>query len=492
MPGRLPNILLIMADQLRRDALSCCGGPAGLTPNLDRLAGAGVSFDCSYAASTICTPSRASLMTGRPLAQHDAHRLNSRLGDQHVLFPDRLRAAGYRTGLIGKLSVSANAHEAHHRHPHDGFDVYEWCSEGSAFMDVPMQAYARWLESKDPALYQRMHRLGRGVGHIPEACHPTRWAADRTIAFIRGANDGRPFFATMSVFDPHNPYDDHPAGLEQRVDPGRVPAPVALDERLDALPDALRDEHAYGRRLTSLCCTPECAAAGDDPYAPDRLRRLRRGYYASVALIDDAVGRVLAELESLGLADDTLVVFTSDHGDMLGDHRMFTKGAGFYDAVTRVPLLMRWPGSIPPGRRVDELTQLYDVAATLLRAAGIDTGALTPGMPDARDLLALMAGDRTAARTQVVTAYRNSGRDHDPPVHGTMLRDERYKLNVYHPRPDSLFGPLQGQLFDLASDPHERHNLWSSSSHRGVRTRMLDAMSRYVDRSCSADTGEVG
>lgn len=492
MAKRPPNILLIMADQLRRDALGCYGGPPDLTPNLDRLAASGVRFDRCYVASTICTPSRASLMTGRPLSQHDSHRLDSRLGDEHVLFPNRLREAGYRTALFGKLSVSANSREARHRHPNDGFDVYEWCSEGPAFMDEPHQAYARWLKRKDPSLYRRMERFGRGVGHIPEHAHMTKWAASRTIDFIRESQSDQPFFCMMSVFDPHNPYDDHPQGLEQRVPPDRVPDPIALDEDISVLPPALRREHDYGLRNSSLMCQSESESKSDsaDPYRLDRIRRLRRGYYTSVTWLDLEVGRVLSELEGSGLADNTMVVFTSDHGDMLGDHRLFTKGAGFYDAVTRVPLLVRWPGGLPAGQCVDDLLQLYDVAALALDTAGLPSETIERWMPDACSPLGLLAADRAAGRTDVLTAYRNSGRDHDPPVHGTMLRTDRYKLNVYHDDPDSLAGRLHGQLFDMADDPEERNDLWDSPRHGPIREGMLNRSKQLMAKSASATPGK--
>lgn len=181
-----PNILLIMTDQQRYDSLGCYGLQGGCTPNLDALARAGAVFEHCYVSNPICTPSRASLMTGLPLPDHTVHRLHDELASDFVLLPERLRQMGYQTALFGKLHVSGAAIEAVRRHPNDGFDVYEWCMEPSLMMDSPFNGYARWLRVTNRDFHDRLAELKRQAGHIPHDCHMSRWAAERTMDFIDG------------------------------------------------------------------------------------------------------------------------------------------------------------------------------------------------------------------------------------------------------------------------------------------------------------------
>ena len=180
-----PNILLLMTDQQRYDSLGCYGVDFAHTPNLDGLARDGVVFEHCYVNNPICTPSRASLFTGKHLAGHRVHHLYDNLPDSEVLFTKHLQDLGYTTALFGKLHVSSIHTEATERHVNDGFDTYEACREGCFQMDAPYQAYARWLEERDPVFYERLKREGRGVLHPPQELHMTHWAAERTIDFLR-------------------------------------------------------------------------------------------------------------------------------------------------------------------------------------------------------------------------------------------------------------------------------------------------------------------
>jgi arylsulfatase len=468
---RPPNVLLLMTDQQRFDSLKAYGFEAGHTPHLDGLAQEGAVFERCYVTNPICSPSRASLLTGHHLPEHGVYRLYDVLPDDEVLIPARLRTLGYQTALIGKLHVSSMHAEAESRHPHDGFDVYEWCNEGCVRMDSPYHAYARWLDEVDPAFARRLASEGRSVLHPPAHLPLSPWAAERTIAFLHDRDPERPFFCLMSLFDPHNPYQDYPPHAAERIDADAIPAPIP--DALTTRPEAVRREQADGyfgdaRTLTS-----------------DQLRTMRRDYHANVAFADEEIGRVLAALDELGIAHETLVIFASDHGDMIGDHGLLVKGAFFYDPCVRVPLLMRWPGTIEPGTRVPGLAQLHDLAATILRAAGADPDDVRAWMPDARDLLPAIT-DGAVVRDAAVCAYRDSGISAngawDPPLHGTMWREGDHKLNVFH-RPD---GRVEGELYDLKSDPYERHDLWSDPAHADVKVRLL---TRLLDWSFRAELG---
>jgi arylsulfatase A-like enzyme len=461
-----PNILLIMTDQQRWDSLGCYGQRAIETPKLDRLAAAGARFDACYTPCPICTPARASLMTGQHVLEHGVTKLYDVLDAGAVLFPELLRNAGYRTALFGKLHVSSGVHEQNNRHPHDGFDVYDYCIEASVGMDSPYNGYVRWLAARDPAFLEELRTKRRGLKHIPAHLHFTRWATAQTIDFIESASATQPFFCMMSVFDPHNPYDQFPAEYAARVDPAplrRVIAPAAGDASIYALQQE--------RSLSYL--------GPADRFTSDDILAMRVGYYASLALLDDEVGRVLAALDRTGLAENTLVIFVSDHGDSLGDHGLFVKGVHLYDEAIRVPLLMRWPARIPAGRVILAPVQLHDIAATVLAAAGIERPA---AMRSSTDLLPLATGKADGVHPFVTCIYRNTGINDakqyfDPPLNSTMIRTQRYKLIVYHAVMEAEI-PVALQLFDLAGDPHEQHNLIGDPAHTQP---LVDSLATLID-----------
>lgn len=471
VPARPPNVLLVMTDQQRFDTLKAYGFEAGNTPNLDGLAAEGAVFERCYATNPICSPSRASLLTGHHLPEHGVYRLYDVLPDDEVLFPERLRALGYQTALIGKLHVSSLHAEAEARHPHDGFDRYEWCNEGCVRMDSPFHGYARWLEQVDPAFKQRLETEGRAVLHHPAHLHLSHWAAERTIDFLRERDPERPFFCLMSLFDPHNPYQDYPPHALAGIDAAAIPEPIADD--LARRPAALRAEQANG-----YFGDARTLSAAD-------VRTMRLDYHANIAFADEQIGWVLRALDELGIAEETLVVFASDHGDMIGDHGLLVKGAFFYDPCVRVPLLMRWPGVIEPGTRVAGLVQLHDLAATILRAAGAAKNDLDAWMPDARDLLPA-ATDGVTVREAAVCAYRDSGISAqgawNPPLHGTMWREGDHKLNVFHLQG----GRVEGELYHLASDPDELHDLWSDPAQAELKAQLL---ARLLDWTFRVELG---
>lgn len=461
-----PNILLLMTDQQRYDSLSSYGCHAAQTPHLDDLAANGALFEHCYANSPVCTPARASLMTGRSLPGHGVYRLNDQLVANHVLFPQHLQKLGYATALIGKLHVSGVKYEARQRHPHDGFDIYEWCLEGCAAMDSPHQGYRQWLEQVDPEFCRQLQTQGRALKHVPRHLHMTHWAAERTCDLLRNRDRTRPFFHMMSIFDPHNPYEDFPLEMLERIDETQISEPQIIEGELDGKPEALRREHesSYMGRFSD--------------FSADDLRAMRRGYFASIALADLEIGRVLDCLAEEGIADNTIVIFTSDHGDMLGDHQLLAKGAFFFDPSVRVPLIFRWPDRIESGLRVEGMSQLHDLAATCLAAAGMSAKERADLLPESQNLLEAVTGGQSNLRKHAVCCYRNSGYrlGHDywnPPIHATMICDERYKLNVYH---SNQWDKPTGELYDMQADPSEIHNLWDTHQARDIRGEMSESL----------------
>jgi arylsulfatase len=430
-----PNILLIMTDQQRADSLGCYGVDWIPTPNLDRLAAEGTRFDSCTVNNPICTPSRASMMTGKELPGHSVYRLHDILPDTEVLFPERLRSeAGYRTALFGKLHVSGRATEDKRRHPHDGFETYEWCIESCVSMESRFNGYVSWLRDRDPGFLADLRARKRKVKHHPEEVHFTRWAADRTADFIReNAAGSDPFFCMMSLFDPHNPYEDYPSTMTERIDRGRIPKPITSK----GLPKAAkreRDGSYLGRNINET-----------------QIEDMRFGYAASIAFLDQEIGKVLAVLDETNIAEDTLVIFTSDHGDSLGDHGMMVKGVALYEPVIKVPLILRWPGNIAQGQTCGALAQGHDLATTCLAAAGLERGEET-GL----DWIAMAAG--AEARRTAFSAYRNSGINNlndywDPPMNSTAALNRTGKLIAYASGTETEY-----EYFDFTTDPEETTN----------------------------------
>ncbi|WP_162894855.1 sulfatase family protein [Rhizobium terrae] len=465
-----PNILMIMTDQQRRDTLGVYGCDWIPTPNLDRLGKAGTVFEHCTADNPICTPSRASIFTGKPVPGHAVKRVHDNLPPDETLFPERLRQeAGYRTALFGKLHVSSRVREEQERHPHDGFDIYEWCLEPSVSMHSPFNGYAAWLRQTAPDFLAALRSNGRKELHHPEAVHMSKWAADRTIDFIRAMKaEKQPFFCLMSLFDPHDPYEDYPLTLRDRIEQVKIPEPIVSRT---PQPECVRREQqgSYLGRFAD--------------FSPEEIRKIRFGYAASIAFLDEQIGRVLTALDDAGLTEDTLVIFISDHGDQLGDHGLFVKGVALYEPTVGVPLLLRWPGHIAAGTRCTALAQGRDVAATCLSAAGLHTHSC----PQSEDLVT-MASQNAARRSSAICTYRNSGVNDggifwDPAMQATMTRTQCYKLTLY--TSDRL---SQRELFDLQADPQEIMNLAGDPAYAATESKLLNEIASFLQNEAATAT----
>jgi len=480
--SRKPNILILMTDQQRCDSLGCYGGTVIQTPNIDRLAKEGALFENCYSPCPVCTPSRASMLTGKSVPGHGVYKLHDILPDNEILISRRLQRLGYETSLVGKLHVSGLWQEARQRHPNDGFEHYHWCIDPGLNFDSPYNSFARWVEKKDPTFYERLKREGKDLHHFPAELHFSRWAAETTVGLITNRDKNRPFFILMSLFDPHDPYFDHPVEAARMVNVNNIPQPQPVDKNAN-VPDGVRREMDKARRIKTHSKTFK-----------DSIHNLRKGYYASVAFLDQQIGAVLDCLDAEGLADDTLVIFVSDHGDMLWDRGLFTKGAFFYDASVRVPLLMRFPGDIQPGTRLGAPVQQLDLAATIMALAGFAGRELKRIMPESMDLLSFIRHGKSCEnyRDYAVCLYRNTGygpghKYFDPPVHATMFRDERFKLNVYHGGPNDRSST--GELYDMVNDPAEKNNLWNDPACSEVKDRLFR---RLLDWMVTNDVRNFG
>jgi arylsulfatase A-like enzyme len=457
-----PNVLLLCTDQQRFSALGAAGNDEIDTPHLDRLASQGALFGNCYVQSPVCAPSRASLMTGRYVHQHGLWANGVGLPDRARLFSKDLADAGYDCGLVGKFHLDACFGGRSEKRHDDGFRVFRWAHD--PYPGSSENEYHRWLRTLRPDL------AGADIDYdtLPTELHYSHWIGEQTIDFLTHARDrDKPFLFVANFFDPHHGFGA-PEEYVRRYRDRQLTRPLS-DDLAGKPPIQTEASHrSYAGH-----------ARGFTSYSPEELQEVKAAYYAMVTLVDDEVGRILEALDAEGLTEDTLVIFTSDHGEMLGDHRLMLKGPMMYEQAVRVPLVVRWPAAVPAGTRCDELVQWIDLSATILTAAGL------PIRGEGQDLLPLVT-NRAAGRGWALSEYRNSGHPYTPPVQLTMLRRDRWKLVVQHGSPATA-RERTGELYDLATDPDELQNLWDDPLHREIRTELqeflLDVLVATEDRS---------
>ncbi|MGI8912333.1 MAG: sulfatase family protein [Chloroflexota bacterium] len=474
-----PNILFLCTDQQRYDSLGCYGNEYIHTPAIDGLAAEGVLFEHCYVQNPVCAPSRASLLTGQYVHTHGLWANGVALPAHAQLFPRALADAGYDCGMVGKLHLAACFQGRTEPRHDDGFRLFQWAHDPSH--GSPQNAYHRWLEASRPDLYAATMAGGSGrsgheavrVDRLPTEYHYSHWVAEETINYLhQGRVDDKPFFFMANFFDPHHPFIA-PEEYMARYDPATLPPPIGSPADLAGRPPILQEasQESYAGH-----------ARGFAAHSPEEIQHLRAAYYAMVTLIDDEVQRILTTLDTLGLRDNTLVIFTSDHGEMLGDHGLLLKGPMLFEGAVRVPLILRWPGHLPAGERRSELVQWLDLCPTVLEAASL------PPLPGSQgeSLLPLAQGEGGWTRDWALCEYRNSGHPYDPPVLTTMLRHDRYKLIVHH-GPPATTRLHTGELYDLLTDPREMQNLWDQPSHRQTRAELqellLDVLVATEDRA---------
>ncbi|HEY0946671.1 MAG TPA: sulfatase-like hydrolase/transferase [Opitutaceae bacterium] len=487
MPDQ-PNILLITSDQQHWSTLGAVN-PTLWTPSLDRLAAEGTLHTRAYCPNPTCTPSRASMITGLWPSRHGAWSLGTKLPEDVPTVGARLQEAGYRTSLIGKAHFQPLAatpgHPSIEAYPtlHDdtfwrgfhgpfyGFEHVELTrnhtDEGHAG-----QHYGQWLEARGCADWRRYFRPPAGTKDdsvhrwaIPEKYHYNAWIAERTAAGMdRARVEGRPFFLWASFFDPHPPYLA-PEPWDTLYDWRRLQAPEIDPGEHDVNPRHHRLTQEEAPDFSAWEEQGGHRVLGFHSHRRDRERRQRdmAVYYGMVSLLDKYVGRILHHLEVSGLADNTLVVFTSDHGHLFGQHGLVAKGPFHYEDLLRVPLITRFPGRIPARRRDPRLQTLVDLPATFLACAGLEV----PATMSARSQWATWADPEAPGRDCVLVENR-----HQPTtVHLNTLVTARYKLTVYRQ------GGV-GELFDLQEDPGERRNLWAEPAAQEVKRQLLERMVR--------------
>ena len=482
-PSAQPNILWICTDQQRYDTIAALGNRAIRTPNLDRLCRQGVAFTHAYCQSPICTPSRSSFLTAKyPSTIAACRNGNGSFSNRAPLISKLMADRAYDCGLVGKLHIASPWH-GYEKRVDDGYSTFIHSVSPHQGLSYGNE-YGDWLRQKgvDPAsLFHRSpkgspefnNEFARGYRtDIDVELHQTVFLTEKALEFMARPRQ-QPFFLSLNYHDPHPPFCG-PDLFADRYERSALPPPRFRPSDL-ANQENLRD------------VLFQCKASPPSDSSLDMIAR----YYAMIELIDREVGKLLDWLEQRGQRENTLIVFTSDHGETLGDHGFQGKGCRFYEGLVRVPLVFSWPGVFRSEERVDDLVELIDIAPTLAEATGFAMESV-----HGRSLLPRLLRERPEEpyrpREFVRCEYYDTLNMNLPdtskphrPTYGIMYRDHRYKLS-YYPCSD------QGELFDLQEDPDEFDNLWASPQHQDRINRLIRLMLRQTVETTDLGSRQIG
>jgi choline-sulfatase len=424
MPDRRPNILFVMADQLAPSALRAYGNHVTETPSLDALAAEGVVFDSAYCNSPLCAPSRASLLTGLLPSRLGTYDNGAEFAASFPTLAHHLRAAGYFTCLAGKMHF-VGPDQLHGFEERVTTDVYpagtDWIPDWTRSVDERLL----WYHDMRSVLEAGVSEATLQLDYDEEV----GFRSERKLYDLARAEDSRPFFLVVSFTHPHDPYEVPKRFWDRHAD--------AEPPRVGKIP--LEEADPHSRRIRAMCGTD--AAELDE----EHVLNARRAYAAATSYVDEKLGTLLAALDATGMRDDTIVIFCSDHGDMLGERGLWYKMTFFEDSA-RVPLVVHAPERFSPAR-VPQNVSLVDLLPTLVELTTADEGPAAPDRPDGTSLVPLLEGHPAGWQDTVASEYLAEG-TYSPCV---MLR--RGSLKYVHCPDDP------DQLYDLESDPDELVNL---------------------------------
>jgi len=409
--ARKLNVLFIMSDQHNARALGCYGNREVRTPNLDRLAASGTLFENAFCQTAQCVPSRYSIFTGRYARSHGTYSNGQGQNPAERTVAELFKQAGYATATVGKHHMVMDQTTQNH-----GFDL------------VFVGTNASFAQKGEFLPFDEVHpgRSNVGKSALSNDEHPAGIITAKAIEFLRDHRD-QPFVLWYSFFGPHTPIC--PSGpWADLYDADKLTLPPNLeviDREIPQIDGLLTKSGNFSQKSYH--------------------RRTLAYYYGLVSQIDYNIGRVLKELDDLGLSDNTIVVYTADHGEMMAEHGAWTKGRSCYEATIHVPMILRWPGAVPAGKRVAELVCSIDLLPTLLEAAGRPIPAQVQGV----SLLPLARGQNKGWRDAIFSEIGDSTQDTC-----IVVRRQRDKYVLFRDRGETV----HEQLFDLVEDPWEMHN----------------------------------
>ena len=465
MTVQQPNIIFILADQLRHDMLGCYGHHSVITPNLDQLATDGVLFENYYASNPICMPARVSMITGKYVHDHHCHLNQHLMGRDEVCFPALLRDNGYNTAMIGKLhlweqwdrpgkadhgfqytSIVEGKHSLHSRVEECGM-YYDYLNEH----DLPLPFNYDSSEQINEMLWARVSE------YSPED-HIDGVITRRAVRFI-DQHHHKPFMMQVGLCSPHEFYDP-PQKFYDMYEGVDIPDPVFSPESM-ATKSAFFNKFVT-QKLEAFGLSQECW----DEATIERVKEMRRHYLATVTFVDDLVGKIIQSLKDNGIYENSVIVFAADHGEYQGDHGMMIKGGMLYEPNVHIPLIISAPGRTRNGARIKDFAQNTDLFATFLDYAGVKK----PEDSYSMSLRPLVECENATGR-KCVFAEMNDRR---------MVRKGQYKLLYY--REENFL-----ELYDIEEDPLEQHNLFHSDNPARteysaiVQDLLLELVNFFID-----------
>ena len=460
-----PNIIWFCTDQQRYDTIGALGNPYLHTPNLDRLVREGVAFTKTYCQNPICTPSRSSFLTGRyPRTTRSSINGNDHFSKDEVLVTRMLADGGYDCGLIGKLHLTSHYRREEER-VDDAYTYWEYSPQPCDDWPAGVNRYMEWLKEKGVDWHkeyqmpcewppQGNYKLPERIQGMKPEDHQTTWAVEKAIEYMENHDPEKPFCLSVNIFDPHPPFDP-PTEYKERLKIEDMPLPLWKEGELDNKPFAHKDCYLNGSQNGMINDTVSMTDA--------EKQEVTRDYYAQIELIDDQMGRLLDYLDETGKRKDTIVIFMSDHGEMLGDHGIYWKGGYCYEGLVHVPLIISCPGLIVENVQSKALVELVDIAPTLLELAGLPV----PGFIQGKSLAPILTGKASPDyhKDGVYCEYYFCAMLMHK-IYSTMYFDGRYKVAVHH-------GEQICELYDLEKDPNEFENLWNNPRYATLQNEMV-------------------
>ncbi len=479
-----PSFVIICTDQQRSDSLGCYGNQYVNSPNIDSIAANGMRFNRHITPMQICSPSRATMVTGL-YPRHHRLAVNGMALPGEIPTMTRLLAdGGYRTHSVGKQHLQPLLAPADRNMPDSRAfwktpESVDWNGPYYGYQTLDLLLgesdtahlaghYARWLEQNHPGAGEMLAPQFADISPptdldeiwrsaMPVELHYNTWITRRAVEFVNDAgSSGQPFFLFVSYPDPHHPFDP-PAEYADRYNPDDMPLPNVEGDELSRMPPYYGTLYPKGQGFRELYW-----AAHDDMEAgsmittedisDDSMRRAIAYTHAMVEMIDDGVGEILGALGNTKHADNTTIMFTSDHGEYLGDHGLLHKGPPSYRQLTEVSLLVQGP-DVVAGKMTDALTNHIDLAPTILHLAGVDTGTTEF---DGQSLVSVLSGNDDGFRLYNFGEYHPTAK---PELYNQTVSTRRWRLTRYPARPQ------WGELFDLENDPGEHFNLFNEPGH---------------------------
>lgn len=467
MVNKRPNILWLTSDQQRWDTIRALGNDFIDTPNLDKLCREGVAFTNAYCQSPVCTPSRASFLTGRYPSSINANINGATNLPEHCsLISKQLSDSGYNCGLIGKLHITS-AWDDHEDRMDDGFSYFEYNLSPGHDIEGTSSMYAKWLREEKNIDWRDIFTNNGTTSYYwykedaPVELRQTAWCAEKAINFITSQDKETPWMLCVNCYDPHPPFDA-PTEYVEKYLARNIPEPIFSEKDVQE-----------GKKLEEFYFQSKVKPVNDV------VRRQKASYYGMCEIMDMHFGRIIDVLDDLGLRDDTIIIFHSDHGESLGDHGYTHKGCRFYEGLVHIPLIISSPSRFQTDVQCNGLVELTDIVPTIAELCDMEIEK-THG----RSLASVLKGEGTVSRDFVRTEYydvleetsrfgsSSESPEGDPETasdhhsYGEMIFDGRYKLCVYH-------GSEYGQLFDLLNDSTEEHNLWNDKTYEDIKMRLL-------------------